>query len=123
MNGRGTAITAGAYVMLFLLGAAQGMFGSFQYSRMAPALAIVLDLIILATCLLAAWGMESASGAFAPGAGWLLTSFVISMPRSAGSVIIANTNAGQWYLYGGTLCAVIAVVASMVLRSRATIRR
>jgi hypothetical protein len=123
MNGRATALTAGAYVMLFLFGAGQGLFGSFQYSRFAPTLAIVFALAIGATCALAAWGMDSASGAFAPGAGWLLTSLVISMGRPTGSVIIANTNPGKWYLYGGTVCVVIAVVTSMALRTRAAVRR
>lgn len=113
MNGRSAVISAGAYVMLFLLGAMQGVFGSFQYSRLAPGLAIALAVIIGVTCLLAAWGMGSASAAFATGAGWLIASFIISMPMSNGSVIIANTSAGQWYLYGGTLCVAVAVVVSM----------
>jgi hypothetical protein len=113
MNGRSSLISAGAYVMLFLLGAMQGVFGSFQYSRQAPGLAIALALIIGVTCVLAAWGMGSATGAVVTGAGWLLASFVISMPVSNGSVIIASTSAGEWYLYGGTLAVAIAVVVSM----------
>lgn len=115
MNGswRPAAITVGAYVMLFVLGGVQGVFGSFQYSRFAPGFAIVLALIIGVTCVLAAWGMGSASAALAAGAGWLLASFVISMPMSNDSVIIANTSAGEWYLYGGTLCVALAVVLSM----------
>jgi len=113
MNGRSAAISAGAYVMLFVLGAMQGVFGSFQYSRLAPGLAIALALIIGGTCALAAWGMGSASGALVTGAGWLIASFIISMPMSNGSVIIASTSAGEWYLYGGALCVAVAVVASM----------
>lgn len=113
MNGRSSAISAGAYVMLFLLGATQGVFGSFQYSRLAPGLAIALALVIGVTCVLAAWGMGSATGAVVTGAGWLLASFIISMPMSNGSVIIANTSAGEWYLYGGTLSVAVAVIVSM----------
>ena len=46
--------------------------------------------------------MGSVSGALVPAVGWILASFVLSMPVSSGSVIIANTAAGKWYLYGGT---------------------
>jgi Family of unknown function (DUF6113) len=112
---RSGAITAAAYVALLLLGAAEGMIGSFQYSRLAPVGAILLCVVLLATCLLAAWGMQSVSGAFVPALGWLVASFVMAMPRSTGSVIIASTAAGEWYLYGGTLSAVIALVASFVI--------
>jgi uncharacterized protein DUF6113 len=118
MNGRSSVISAGAYVMLFLLGATQGVFGSFQYSRVAPGLAITLALIIGVTCVLAAWGMGSATGAVVTGAGWLLASFVISMPMSNGSKIIVNTSAGEWYLYGGTLTVAVAVIVSMTRWSR-----
>ncbi len=112
-RGRSPAVTAGAYLVLFVLGAVEGVFGSFQYSRLAPVVAIVLCAGILATCLLAAWGMRSVSGAFVPAAGWVIASFALStQPVPNGSVIIANTAAGQWYLYGGTLSAAVAVLIS-----------
>ena len=110
-NGPPRGRSAGAYAVLFVLGATEGVFGSFQYSRQAPALAIVLCGVIFATCLLAAWGMGSVSGAFVPAAAWLVASFALStQPVPNGSVVIANTTAGQWYLYGGTLSAAFAVV-------------
>ena len=114
---RGTRlpVTAGVYGVLFLLGAVEGLIGSFQYGRMAgsvPVAALVCCAVILATCLLAAWAMRSASGAVLPGMGWLLASFVLSMPVSNGSVIITNTTPGQWYLYGGTLSVAAGVVLS-----------
>jgi hypothetical protein len=114
-KGTGVLFTVAVYVVLFLLGAVEGLIGSFQFSTLpgsVPVAALVCCVVLLATCLLAAWAMRSVSGAFAPAAGWLVASFVLSMPVSSGSVIITNTTAGQWYLYGGTLCAAIGVAAS-----------
>jgi len=107
--------TAAVYGMLFVLGLAQGVIGSFQYSWMAgsvPAAALVCCAVLLATCLLGAWAMRSVSGALAPAAGWILAAFVMSLPVSNGSVIITNTAAGRWYLYGGTATAVAGVLIS-----------
>jgi hypothetical protein len=114
-KGTGVLFTVAVYVMLIAAGAVEGLIGSFQYSAMAgpvPVAALVCCVVLLATCVLAAWAMGSVSGALGPAAGWFIVSFVLSMPDSSGSVIITNTTAGQWYLYGGTLSAVIGVVAS-----------
>ena len=114
-------ITVGVYGMLFLLGVVQGLIGSFQYSRTAgsvPVAALVSCAAILATCLLGAWAMHSASGAILPGMGWLITSFVLSMPVSNGSVIITDTTPGKTYLYGGTLSVAVGVVVSFVAIAR-----
>ena len=120
-RGTGTLVTVGAYVVLFLLGVMQGLIGSFQYSRTAgpvPVAALVSCAAILATCLLGAWAMRSVSGALLPGMAWILTSFVLSMPVSNGSVIITATAPGKWYLYGGTLTVAVAVVLSFAGMSR-----
>jgi hypothetical protein len=114
-KGTGVLFTVAVYGMLFLLGAVQGAIGSFQYSWLAgpvPAAALAFCAVLLATCLLGAWATRSVSGAFAPAAGWMVAAFVLSMPVSNGSVIITNTAAGRWYLYGGTLCAVAGVALS-----------
>jgi len=114
-------LTGAVYGALFLLGAIQGLIGSFQYSRMAgpvPGAAIVSCAVILATCLLGAWAMNSVSGAIAPAAGWIITSLVLSMPVSNGSVIITDSAAGRWYLYGGTLSALGGVALSFRGRIR-----
>src|SRR6516165_4550796 len=119
-------VTVGLYGALFLFGAVQGLIGSFQYSRAAgavPVAALICCAAILATCLLAAWATRSVSGALLPGMGWLITSFVMSMPVSNGSVIITSTTAGKWYLYGGTLCVAAAVVASFIGSARWARRR
>ena len=110
-------VSVGVYGALFLLGLVEGIIGSFQYSWTAgpvPVAALVCCAVILATCLLAAWAMRSVSGAVLPGMGWIIASFVLSMPVSNGSVIITNTTPGKWYLYGGTLSVAVAVVLSFV---------
>jgi hypothetical protein len=115
MNAAPRLLTAGVYGALFLLGAVQGLIGSFQFSRTAgavPVAALVCCVLILVTCLLGGWAMRSVSGALVPGLGWIIASFVLSMPVSNGSVIITNTTPGKWYLYGGTLSVVIGVVLS-----------
>src|SRR5919204_3281405 len=115
------AVTVGAYGALFLFGAVQGLIGSFQYSRASgsvPVAALTCCAVILATCVLAAWGTRSVSGAILPGMAWVITSFVLSMPVSNGSVIITNTTPGKWYLYGGTLSVVAGVVASFAGMAR-----
>src|SRR5690242_3440404 len=119
-------VTVGLYAMLFLFGAVQGLIGSFQYSRVAgsvPVAALISCAVILATCVLAAWATRSVSAAVVPGIGWILASFLLSMPVSNGSVIITSTKAGEWYLYGGTLSVAAAVVASFVGATRWAGRR
>jgi hypothetical protein len=114
-------ITVGVYGVLFLLGAVQGVIGSFQYSRASgsvPVAALVCCAVILATCLLSAWAMHSVSGAIVPGMGWVIASFVMSMPVSNGSVIITSSTPGKWYLYGGTLSVAAAVVLSFAGMAR-----
>src|ERR1022692_4431547 len=116
-------LTSSVYLVLFLLGAVQGLIGSFQYSRMSgsvPLGAIAFCVALLVTCLLAGWGMRSVSGALVPAIGWLIASFVLSMPVANGSVIITASTPGEWYLYGGTLSAAIAVAASFGRWIRAT---
>jgi len=116
-------INAGAYVVLLLLGAVQGGLGSFQYSDLSPVGAILFCAAILVTCLLAAWGMGSVSGAFVPAVGWIVVTFVLSQPMAGGSVIIANTSAGKWYLYGGTLSVAAAVIVSFAATRARPARR
>jgi len=114
-RGRDWPAAAGAYGVLFVVGVVEGLIGSFQYSRApepVPVAALVCCVVILATCVLAAWAMRSVSGAVIPGMAWIITSFVLSMPVSNGSVIITNTTPGQWYLYGGTLSVVAGVIAA-----------
>jgi hypothetical protein len=107
--------TGAVYGVLVLLGAVEGLIGSFQYSHTAgpvPLAAIIACVVLLATCLLASWAVRSVTGALMPAFGWILASFVLSMPVSNGSVIVTNTAAGKWYLYGGTLSALVGVAVA-----------
>ncbi len=122
----GAFISGGAYALLFLLGLAEGVLGSFHYSRAdighVPLSAIGFALAIFVTCGLAGWAMRALPGALLPALGWFVASFGLAMPNAGGSVIIANTSAGEWYLYGGAICALLglgtAFVASVRLPSR-----
>jgi Family of unknown function (DUF6113) len=119
-------VTGGGYALLFLLGALQGLIGCFQFSRSVgpiPVASLILAALILVTCVLGAAGMGSAAGALVPAAGWLLVSVVLSLPTPGGSVILTNTAAGAWYLYGGSVAAAAGVVFAFVTRSRARARR
>jgi Family of unknown function (DUF6113) len=114
----------GAYLLLFLLGVMEGLIGSFQFSHtvgVVPVAALGFCLLILLTCMLAGRGMGTLLGALAPAAGWLITSLVLTLPTSGGSVIVTNTSAGMWYLYGGTLSASVGV--ALVLRGRRVLPR
>ena len=109
-------LTGAVYVVLFALGVFEGLIGSFQYSRgPAPLAAIGFCVGIFATCMLAGWAMRSFSAALLPAVGWIVASYVLSMPDSAGSVIITNTTAGKWFLYGGSFSAAVGVAMAFVL--------
>ena len=113
-GGKGTQVllTGAAYTALFLAGAVEGLIGSFQYSRAAPVAAIAFCVVLLASCLLGAWAMRSVAGALLPAVGWIIVSFVLSMPVAGGSVIITNSSAGEWYLYGGTVSCLAGIALS-----------
>ena len=103
----GQGITVAAYVALFVVGLVQGLIGTFQYSRgPAPLVPILFDLGILATCVLGSWGMRTALGGVLPAAGWLVVTVVLSSAPAGGSVIVTADLAGEWFLFGGALCAV-----------------
>lgn len=112
--------TFAVYVVIFVLGVVQGVIGSFQYSQSpVPLIAILLVVVIFATCVLCGWGTMTFSGALAPAAGWLLASFYLSMGTHQGSVIITNTPAGKWYLYGGVLAVVVSLLVNFAMLLRA----
>jgi hypothetical membrane protein len=108
--------TVAVYGLLFVVGLFEGLIGSFQYgSGPAPLAAIGFALLVLVSCLVASWGTKTLGGAIAPAVGWIVATYVMSLPSSGGSVIIANTTAGKWYLYAGTLCAAAGISAAFVL--------
>jgi Family of unknown function (DUF6113) len=122
-DGRQWALTAAGYLMLFVLGALEGLIGSFQYSRSpAPLIAILLVVIVFATCAACGWGVGTFAAGLVPAVGWILASFIVAMPRGNGSVVITATAAGEWYLYGGALACVIGSASAFFTRLRRSAR-
>ena len=119
-SGRELAVIAACYIMLFLLGAAEGVIGAFLYSGgigPIPGAALGFSALILVTCLLAAWGMYRPVAGLMPAVGWFAASFVLAMRTPGGSIVITNTTAGKWFLFGGAACAAAGVVASFTIWS------
>jgi hypothetical protein len=116
-TGGGRLVVVGGYCMLLLLGLMEGMIGSFQYSRALgsfPAAAVAFAVGIGVTCILGAWGMSRPLGGLMPAVGWFIASFVMAMSTPGGSVVITNTGAGKWFLFGGAICALVGVVFSFL---------
>jgi hypothetical protein len=106
--------------MLLLFGLLQGLIGCFQYSRgPVPLAAIGFALAIFVTCVLGAWGMRTAVGGLMPGVGWFATAFILATATQGGSVVITNTTAGKWFLFGGAGCAAAGCLVSYLGFSRA----
>jgi hypothetical protein len=119
-----TAVTVGGYVALFLVGGLQGLIGCFQFSRgPVPLVAILFDVAILATCVLGSWGMRTALGGVLPAAGWFIVTLVLTSTSAGGSVIVTDTHAGIWFLYGGAVCAAAGAVYGFARWSRASRER
>jgi len=112
-------VVVGAYLALFLLGLLLALIGSFQFSRgPAPLVAILFDAGILVTCVLGSWGMRTALGGVLPAVGWFLVTLVLSSVPAGGSVVITNTSAGKWFLFGGAVCAAAGAVYAFAQWSR-----
>jgi hypothetical protein len=112
-------LTGITYLALFLFGLGQGVVGAFYYGvGPAPLAALAFDVCILGTCLLGAWGTQSVFGGFAPAVGWFIATFVLASGTSAGSVIVTANSAGEWFLFGGAVAAMIGVVGGFRLWAR-----
>lgn len=112
-------MTVAGYVALFLLGALLGLIGAFQFGRgPAPLIAILFDVAILASCVLGSRGMRTALGGVLPAAGWFIVTVVLTSRSAGGSVIVTNTPAGMWFLYGGAVCAAAGAVYAFARWSR-----
>jgi hypothetical protein len=113
-------LTICCYAALFLFGLLQALIGCFQYGRgPVPLAAIGFDLAILLTCAAGAWGMRTPGGGLMPGAGWFLTTLALATGTRGGSVVITNTTAGKWFLFGGAACTAAGCVLSYLRWSRA----
>jgi hypothetical protein len=105
----------GTYVLLFLFGLLQALIGSFQYSRgPTPVASICFALAILVTCILSAWGMRTVIGGLMPGVGWFIAAFILATGTQGGSVLITNSTAGEWFLFGGSAAAAAGCLVSYV---------
>lgn len=112
-------VVAAAYLMLFLAGLSQAVVGTFYYaSGPAPLAAIGFDLLVLACCVLAGWGMRRPAAGLAVAAGWLIAAFVLAMSTTGGSVLVTNSSAGAWFLFGGSICAAAGALVSFAAWSR-----
>ena len=114
-------VIIGGYVLLFALGALEGLVGCFHYTGTlgpVPAAALAFAVVIFATCVLAAWGMQTPTAGLMPAVGWFAASFVLAMATPGGSVVITNTAAGKWFLYGGSACAAAGVVVAFAGKQR-----
>jgi hypothetical protein len=119
--GGGALVTGGCYALLFVLGALEGVIGCFFYAGTVgpvPAGALAFAALILVTVVLAAWGMQTPTGGLMPAVGWFVASFVLAMTTPGGSVVITNTAAGKWLIYGGSACAAAGVLAAFAGLSR-----
>lgn len=116
---RQPVVSALAYLALFLLGVAEAVIGGFQYGRgPAPLASLCFAIGIGVTCVLGAWGMRAAGGGLMPGVGWFVAAFVLASGTQGGSVLITNTMAGQWFLFGGAVCAALGCIVSYLRWSR-----
>jgi hypothetical protein len=123
---RAPLAASAAYVLLFLLGVGEGIIGCFQFSHSVgavPVAALGFCALILVTCLLGSVGMGSPLGGLAVAMGWFVATFVLTLPTAGGSVIVTNTRAGKWYLYGGAVSAGLGLVLTFAGRFRRASRR
>jgi hypothetical protein len=117
--GDGSAVKVAAYVTLTVLGGLQALIGTFQYSRGPGVVAAVcFALVILATCLLGALGMRRALGAVLPAGGWFVVSLLLGSSSAGGSVLVADTLQGKWFLFGGAVCAAGGALISFAIWTR-----
>jgi len=113
-------VIIGGYVLLFALGALEGLVGCFHYSGTlgpVPAAALAFAVVTFATCVLAAWGMQTPTAGLMPAVGWFAASFVLAMATPGGSVVITDSVTGKWFLYGGSACAAAGVVVAFAGKS------
>lgn len=113
------AVTVGAYIALLLLGAVEALIGVFQYSRGAAGLvAIGFALAIGLTCILGGWGMRTAAGGVLPAVGWFVVALILGASGAGGSVLVTDTAAGKWFLFGGAVCAAAGAIVAFAKWSR-----
>lgn len=118
-------MTGAAYGLLIVVGGLLGLVGTLQHGRLdlvlsegggtfsrLPIGALIVVVITAGLCWLAGWGMRSRLASVLLGAAWLIVSYMFSLPRAEGDVVIAGNLAGGVYLYGGLILVAIAMVTA-----------
>ncbi|MDH2429898.1 DUF6113 family protein [Sphaerisporangium sp. TRM90804] len=109
-----TAVAGAAYGVLFVLGAVFGVVSGFEHSwnlwEPVPPIPIVLTLLLFGLLYSAGRLMGTRLGAFVPGLGWMLVALLFSTRKSEGDLVIAGDAPGYWFLLGGALALVVAVL-------------
>lgn len=116
-------LTGAAYGLLVVLGGLLGLVGTFAHSMLnlvlsddggtfsrLPIGALLVIIATAAVCWLAGMGMRSRMGAALIGVPWLVVSYLFSMPKAEGDVVVAGDFAGGLYLYGGLILVAIAIM-------------
>jgi hypothetical protein len=112
---RGRLMASVTYLLLFLFGLLQAVIGSFQYSRgPVPVTSVCFALGIFVTCILSAWGMRTVVAGLMPGVGWFIAAFILATGTQGGSILITNSTAGEWFLFGGSIGAAAGCLVSYV---------
>ncbi|WP_214412631.1 DUF6113 family protein [Sphaerisporangium fuscum] len=113
-QGAEAVVTGAAYGVLFVLGVAYGVVSGLEHSwplgDYVPPIPIVLSAVLFGLLYGAGRLMGSKLGAFVPGLGWMLVAMMFSMKRPEGDLVVAADAPGYWYLGGGALALVAAVL-------------
>lgn len=118
-------LTGAAYGLLVAVGALLGLVGTFAHGLLDPVLAdgggtfsrlpigaLIMIVVTGGLSWLAGLGMRARMGAVLVGIPWLVVSYLFSMPKAEGDVVIAGDLAGGVYLYGGLILVAIAIILS-----------
>lgn len=118
-------VTGAAYGLLIIVAALLALIGTFQHGRLnlvlsdsgstfsrLPIGALIVIVVTAGLCWLAGWGMRSRMAAVVMGVTWLVVSYLFSMPKASGDVLIAGDLAGGVYLYGGLLLIAVAMITA-----------
>jgi hypothetical protein len=102
-----------AYGMLLLLGLLLGVVGGFGHAWYFGEFPVG-SLAWLVVLFAVPYGMGRLGGgrasALLPAIGWVIVSFFLAIRQPGGDLVIAGTTAGFWYLYGGMVVVIAAVL-------------
>ncbi len=106
-------VSGAAYGALLVFGLGLGLYESFSFSWSVgsfPLAAVLISVLNFGLLWAAGWGMGGKLGAVVPAAAWLIVVMLFSGKTSSGSLVVTGTAAGNVFLLGGTLAAILAIV-------------